>query len=291
VDICVNYINSIESHYGEINPDPLLSCQYEHSLDCGVDVYEGGAKYNNTSLYFYSIASLVDSLCAVKRLVFDEKLISLEELKDALINNWEGYEDLRLKCLSLKEKYGNSNQLADSLSVEFAEYCSGTILNRPNGRGGVYKPACFTIDYYVWLGAKTMATPDGRKYGDPLSKNLGASIGMDKSGITSLINSVTAFDHSLFPTGSVLDFVLHPSTVSGDMGLEAFYGVLKTYFLKGGFAMHGNIFDAKQLKDAQIHPEKYKNLQVRVCGWNAYFVNLTKAEQDAFIKQCEVNEK
>ena len=291
LDFCVDFINSIETHYGEINPDPLLSCQYEHSLEQGIDVYEGGAKYNNTSFYVYSIATLVDSLCAVKRLVFDEKFVSLETLKDALVKNWEGYEELRTKCLSLREKYGNSNPLADSLSVEFAEFCSQLLLNSPNGRGGVYKPACFTIDNYVWLSEKTMATPDGRKYGDPLSKNLGASIGMDKSGITSLINSVTAFDHSLFPNGSVLDFVLHPSAVSGEMGLDALYGLLKTYFMKGGFAIHGNIFDSKQLKDAQIHPEKYKNLQVRVCGWNAYFVNLSKAEQDAFIKQSENKEK
>jgi formate C-acetyltransferase len=142
----------------------------------------------------------------------------------------------------------------------------------------------------VHIGAKTLATADGRKKGEPLSKNLCASVGMDKKGITALINSVTAFDHSLFPTGSVLDVVLHPSTVSGENGLNAFYGILKTYFARGGFAMHGNVFDSKMLKEAQAHPENYKNLQVRVCGWNAYFVSLTKAEQDAFIKQAENNE-
>ncbi len=289
-DRCVHYINAIETYYGEINPDPILSCQYDESVKRGVDVYEGGAKYNNTSLYFYSLASLVDSICAVKKFVYEEKLVSFEKLGEILRNNWEGYEELRLRARALDEKYGNSNAVADKITVEFAEYCSSLLLNRPNGRGGVYKPACFTIDYYVHIGAKTLATPDGRNLGDPLSKNLCASIGMDKNGITSLINSVTSFDHSLFPTGSVLDVVLHPSTVSGENGLDAFYGILKTYFAKGGFAMHGNVFDSKMLKDAQVHPENYKNLQVRVCGWNAYFVSLSKAEQDAFIKQSEVND-
>ena len=94
-------------------------------------------------------------------------------------------------------------------------------------------------------------------------------------------------DLSDFPNGSVLDFVLHPSAVQGDDGLNAFYGILKTYFKKGGMAMHGNVFDAEELKRAQQNPERYANLQVRVCGWNAYFVNLSKSEQDCFIKQAE----
>lgn len=94
-------------------------------------------------------------------------------------------------------------------------------------------------------------------------------------------------DHSDFPNGSVLDFVLHPSAVSGEDGLAAFYGILLTYFRKGGFALHGNVFCAKDLKAAQAEPEKYATLQVRVCGWNVYFVNLSKVEQDAFIRQAE----
>jgi len=98
---------------------------------------------------------------------------------------------------------------------------------------------------------------------------------------------VTKMDLSDFPNGSVLDFVLHPSAVQGEDGLDAFYQILSVYFGKGGFAMHGNIMNADELKEAQKNPEKYKNLQVRVCGWNAYFVRLSKAEQDAFIRQAE----
>jgi formate C-acetyltransferase len=134
-----------------------------------------------------------------------------------------------------------------------------------------------------------MATPDGRYKGAPLSKNLCASTAMDRNGITALIQSVTEIDHANFPTGSVLDIVLHPSAVRGEDGLDAFYGLLVTYFKRGGFALHGNVFNAEDLKAAQREPEKYRNLQVRVCGWNAYFVNLTKAEQDAFICQAENN--
>ena len=105
--------------------------------------------------------------------------------------------------------------------------------------------------------------------------------------MTALINSATKFDHSQYPYGTVLDVILHPAAVSGEEGLDVFYNLLKTYLRKGGMALHGNVFDAEELKKAQKDPEKYKNLQVRVCGWNAYFVNLSKVEQDCFIKQAE----
>ena len=286
-DQALSYVTKIEKHYGKINPDPLLSCQYDHSVACGVDVYEGGAKYNNSSLYLYSIASLVDSLCAVKTLVFEQKLCTLAELGEILRHNWSGHEKMRAIALCLKEKYGNNDGAADALAVEFSAYCAALVNNRPNGRGGVFKAALFSIDHCFYTGKRTMATPDGRLAGEPLSKNMCAVVGMDKNGVTALIHSVTKMDHAAFPTGSVLDIMLHPSAVAGENGLEAFYAILKTYFAQGGFALQGNIFDTQALKDAQLHPEKYQNLQVRVCGWNAYFINLSKTEQDCFIRQAE----
>ena len=283
----LNYILSIERHYDEINPDPILSAMYEDSVCRGVDVYEGGAKYNNSSMYFYCIATLVDSLAAVKRLVYDEALISFGELCELLKNNWQGGKTLRLRALNLKEKYGNNNPVADELTKDITDFCASLVNNKPNGRGGVFKASLFSIDRYVRCGERTMATPDGRFAGEILSKNLCATVSMDKNGITALINSVTKIDHSKFPNGSVLDVLLHPSAVSGEDGLDAFLAILKTYMAKGGFALHGNVFDAKILKEAQKDPQKYATLQVRVCGWNAYFVNLSKSEQDAFIKQAE----
>ncbi len=286
-DEALDYISKIEGYYKEINPDSILSAMYDHSIETGKDVYEGGAKYNNSSLYFYCLASLVDSIAAVKKLVYDDKEVTFDELCNILKNNWEGYENLRLKAKNTCPKYGTNNEFADRITVEISNFVSDISNNYPNGRGGVFKAALISIDYYVHVGERTMATPDGRLKGEILSKNLCASFGMDKNGITALINSVTKMDLSKFPNGSVLDIVLHPSAVSGYDGLEAFYIILKTYFKKGGFAMHSNVFNAETLKKAQSNPEKYKNLQVRVCGWNAYFVNLSKAEQDGFIKQSE----
>ena len=283
----LDYIRKSEKLYEKINPDPILSAMYDESIEKGLDVYEGGAKYNNSSFYVYSIATLVDSMAAVKKLVFDDKNVTYEKLCEILKNNWQGYEDLRIKALSLKEKYGNNEELTDSLTKEMSDFCADLITNKSNGRGGIFKAAIFGIDNFVYYGSKTMATPDGRHAGDILSKNICATVGMDKKGITALINSATKIDHTKYPNGTVLDFVLHPSAVSGDDGLEAFYGILMTYIKKGGLAMHGNVFNAETLRNAQKEPEKYKNLQVRVCGWNVYFINLSKIEQDAFIAQAE----
>lgn len=283
----MDYIRKIEKYYGEIGPDPLLSCMYEHSVETGVDVYEGGAQYNNSSFYIYCIATLIDSVCAVKRLVFEDKKVTFKELCDILKSNWDGKEKLRLLAKNIPEKYGNNNPVADSIMRELTDYFASLVNNVPNGRGGVFKAANFCIDRFVYYGEKTMATPDGRFAGEVLSKNLCATVGMDKNGITSLIHSATKIDHSKFPNGTVLDIILHPTAVSGEDGLNAFYSLLKTYLAKGGLAFHGNVFCAEELKNAQKDPGKYKTLQVRVCGWNAYFINLSKSEQDCFIKQAE----
>ncbi len=288
-DKCMSYIAALEEHYGECGPDPILSAQYDDSVASGVDVYEGGASYNNSSFYYYCIATLVDAIAAVRELVYEEKAVGFAELGEILKNNWEGREDLHQRALRLPHKYGCADPVADEIAVWLADYCASLTNGRPNGRGGVFKASCFTIDHCYPMGEKTMATPDGRRAGEPLSKNFCATVGMDKKGVTALIRSVTKMDHAAFPNGTVLDLVLHPSAVSGEDGLFAFHGLLTTYFARGGFALHGNVFDADVLRDAVASPEKYENLQVRVCGWNAYFTKLTRAEQESFIRQAETS--
>ena len=283
----ISYLCKLERLYGEMGPDPILSATYDESVRRGVDVFEGGAKYNNTSVYYFSVATFVDALLAIKEMVFEKKMLSFKELCEVLKNNWEGNERLRLYALSKCKKYGTGDEEADALTVDITKFLAELTLGKPNGRGGVFKPSVFTINQCFSYGESTMATPDGRYAGEPLSKNLSATSGMDKGGVTELINSVTKIDFTDFPNGTVLDIVLHPSAVMGEGGLEAFYSIIMTYFKKGGFAIHGNVFDAETLKKAQREPEKYKSLQVRLCGWNTYFVSLTKAEQDDFIKNAE----
>ena len=286
-DNTVSYINEVERHYSEVNPDLMTSGLCEYAVRSGVDALEGSAKYNNSAINYMGIATLVDSVAAVKRLVFDEKLVTVSELFDALKSNWEGYEKLRETALALPEKYGNRNELCDSLMREFSDFVSSMTNNTPNARGGVYKSGLYSIDRCFTYGKGIMATPDGRKAAEQFSKNLCAVNAMDKKGITALIESVSKIDHAAFANGTVLDYILHPSAVSGEDGLCAMYAIVKTYFELGGLALHGNVFNSKILRAAKKDPKKYANLQVRVCGWNVFFVNLSEQEQDAFILQSE----
>jgi pyruvate-formate lyase len=278
---------SYEAYWPQMNTSPLLSGTMLECVENGRDISAGGAKYNNTGCCCACFASAIDSLIAVRKLVFEEKVFTMEKLAEVLKDNWKGYELQRLKVLHNGAKWGNDLPEPDNMGCITAKYMADIINGRPNGRGGRYIAALFSIDFNHKFGSATGALPDGRRAGEPLSKNLCAVTGMDREGVTALIKSVTKLDFSIFPDGSVLDVMLHPSAVKGESGIDALIGLIQTYFARGGAAIQFNIFDSKELREAQKHPEKYSNLQVRVCGWNAYFVNLSVAEQNEIIKQAE----
>ena len=140
---------------------------------------------------------------------------------------------------------------------------------------------------FLEMGWKTAATPDGRFSGEECSKNASSVQGMNRDGATALIASIGKLDSRLFMGDFPVDICLSPGTVAGRDGLDAMYGLLMTYLNNYGHAIHFNIFSADTLRDAKAHPEKYKDLQVRVCGWNVLWNSLTEAEQDFYIRQAE----
>lgn len=280
-------INGYEQFYPVVNPSPLFSATYAACIESGTDAYAGGAKYNNSSINVFGVADAVDSLMAIKHAVFQDKLVSLQELARILQNDWAGEQPLRSRCRSCYPRYGNGDDEADQLAVRLVNEISNMINRKPNGRGGIYRCGGFSIDACEFFGKSTGALPNGRLAGQMLSKNMCAVVGADKSGITALVQSVTKIDFTKYPNGTVLDVVLHASAVSGEDGLHAVFGVLKTYMALGGLAIHFNILDPNILRKAQMEPEKFKSLQIRLCGWNVYFVNLNRDEQDAFIQRAE----
>lgn len=275
-----------ESLYGVTNPFPILSATMSRCVEQGKDAYDGGAQYNNSSVTFFGLGTVIDSLCAIKRFVFDEGRISLADLRVILKENWQGRESLRSEIRTIEEKYGTNNACANRLTAQLTQFCAQLVNNQKNGRGGVFKAGLFSIDRCYDFGKRTAATPDGRMSGEPLSKNLNAVTGMDVKGVTSLMNSAAQIDHANFPNGTVLDFAVHPSAVQGEEGSEILYSLIQTYFSLGGMALHGNVFDRDILKKAQANPQEYATLQVRLCGWNVFFVDLSKEEQDDFIRQA-----
>ena len=284
IDVAVTEVNTIEMKYPKIFQAPTLSATYDCCMQRGREVYSGGADYNNSSLALFGIATYTDELLAIKRAVYDEKKLTITELRAILENNWVGGESLRREIMKYEEKYGNSNPVADAFASETVEFLSKCLNGRPNGRGGVHRLGLFSIDWIFPYGKALGASADGRYAGDPISKNFSASVGMDKKGITGLIRSVLKQDHTLIPNGAVLDLALHPTSVKGEEGLEIMYSLLSLYFAGGGFALQMNVVGRETLEAAQREPEKYKNLQVRLCGWNVYFTDLEREVQNQIIE-------
>ena len=282
----------LDTHYefelynGHINPSLMFSTTIDKCVRTMTDALSGGITCETATLVD-GIGTATDALMAVYELVFERKVTTLGELRDALANNWEGYERLRLEALACKHKYGNNDKMADSYAAAILRAISNIQSGRKNIRGGCTNLEIHSARAFIMHGELTAATPDGRRAGEEISKNASPTPGADRNGVTALIKSATAFDHSLANNGSCLDVMLHPSAVSGDDGIGVLEGVLATYIKLGGGSIHFNIFDADTLRDAQKNPEKYQNLQVRVCGWNVLWNNMSKIEQDAYILRAE----
>ncbi|NLG14928.1 MAG: hypothetical protein GX561_12105 [Lentisphaerae bacterium] len=286
VDTMRSNADEFEKYLHVINPSSMFSITIENSLKVGRDAFSNGSVYNNSHFGISGFGTAVDGLMAVKEFVFDKKELTLEEFGEILNNNWEGHEKLRLKILKSKLKYGNGNKEVDLYAAALGHFY-GTKLNlRPNARGGVHSASGHNARQFIVLGEKTGATPDGRRRGDEMSKNLSPTMGVDRSGVTALLKSLSAINSASMPGDYPLDVMLHPSAVQGDDGLDVMRGILLTYMDSKGLAIHFNIFDADMLIDAQNNPEKYANLQVRVCGWNVLFNSLAKKEQDAYIERA-----
>ena len=280
-----------ESHNSLIHSSPILSGAYTSALERGGDVYVNNtAKYNNSSLNAIGLATAADSLYAIRRAVFEDKTLTLEELVDTLRSNWQDREYLRLFIKNKYPKYGQSNHDVDSIARGIVDVLADAVSGKPNAKGGTYRLGLFSIDWRWEMGERSAASADGRLASEPLSQNTGASFGADRLGATAHLLSVASLDTSRTPNGAIVDIDLHHSAVGGENGLSAMVNTLMTYFSLGGFGVHYNVLNTDVLTDAMEHPEKYPTLQVRLCGWNVLFSSLTDREKAEFIArsiQCE----
>jgi len=281
------YVAKMERIYPKLHAGPLFSSTYLHCMEQGKDIFANfGAKYNNTSITACGLGTAVDALMGVKRIVYEDGLMSLSELNNLMKNNWEGQEALRLTAKNKFPKYGMGDPNVDCYAADIVAFLGSRINGSPNAKGGSYRMGLYSITWRWELGEQLAATPDGRLAGETISLNSGATFGADREGVTGHILSMTAVDATNAPTSAVLDLELHASAVRGSNGLKILCTTLKTFLKHGGFAVHYNVLDAESLKRAQKRPEDYPNLQVRVCGWNCLFAWLSKKEQDEYIMRA-----
>lgn len=289
IDQVIDNVNAFEDYLAYVNPQSMLSATCSDCLDKGKDILAGGAVQNISIMEFGFLADIADSLAVIKKYVFDKKMLTLGQLQDILDKDFQGEENIRRIFLTDRDKYGNNKELPDGIAKEIVEFTCSKVRGRPNakGRNGTWDLGFHVARQSYDQAPSTASSPNGRLRGEELSKNMSASMGRNTEGATAAILSITKMDATAFAGDATLDLGLLPSAVQDQEGLEAMYGLLMTFIKRGGHAMHINVFDADMLRAAQNEPEKYQDLQIRVCGWNVLFNNINKEEQDGFIRQAE----
>ncbi|MBE6930834.1 MAG: hypothetical protein E7463_11180 [Ruminococcaceae bacterium] len=267
--------------------EPFMSCLCNHCIERGLDIHNGGTKYPSVhGPGCMGIATMADSLAAIEQVVFTEKKATLTELRDALIADFKGYEELHRRLLDAP-KYGNNDDRADKYAVWFVEehYRLFEKYRTPDG-GRIYVAIASNVEN-IPAGLEVAATPDGRKRGEPLSDAASPMHGMDKSGPTAVVLSTTKPDYTLASCGTVLNQKYSPSMFRDPEKRARLAALIRVYMEKGGQEMQINSVARETLIDAMEHPENYGSMVVRVSGFSATFVTLGRAVQEDILKRTE----
>ena len=285
----VSMINCYEYLYAMNNPLPLLSATMTGCIESGKDVMWGGAKYNGAGNSSIGHGTVADSLNIIDQVCFRDKIATTRELYDALINNWEGYEDLRQYIVGKCVHFGNNDPEADKYLKFVADTYSEGITRGISPRGCHWTAGCWPVTLNVVYGGWVAATPDGRKSGAPLSDGISPVQSMDKNGPFATINSILKFDQANYANGTLCNMKFHPTALQGAEGDKKLRAVMETYFKGGGMELQINVVSAKMLREAQEKPKDYEDLVVRIAGFSAYFVEVYKAAQDDLIRRTEMS--
>ena len=265
----------------------LESIFLEDCIENGREWRLGGTKYWHKSQHGCGIATVADSLAALREMVFESGELTLAAFRDILNADFEGHEPLRQRLLNRCPKYGNDTDAVDDLATTVAEmFCDEVVRCNQAPHTVRFWPEIYTYHNNRRMGAELGATPDGRKRGEPISENQSPSYGMDLKGATACLRSMARLPLHRTPGGGT-NLRLHPSAVEGEKGLDALSDLMTTYFKMGGQHLQLNIVDGEMLKQAQQNPEDYRSLSVRVVGYSAYFVALSEKVQDDLIRRTE----
>ncbi len=286
IDIKIAGNHIIEELYASAMPAPFLSLIIDDCIKNGKDYHAGGARYNTNYLQGVGIGSITDSLSAIRYHVYDQKSISFAELLSALASDFAGSEAMRRLLVNKTPRYGNDDDYADSLMLSVFHLFLRAVDGRPTKRGGVYRINMLPTTCHVYFGSVTGATPDGRRAGMPLSEGISPVQGADRKGPTAVIKSAAKMDH-VQTGGTLLNLKFTPKLLEGEKGLMSLVHLIRSYFRLDGHHVQFNVIDAATLKSAQLYPEQYRSLIVRVAGYSDYFNNLSEQLQNEIIARTE----
>lgn len=275
--------NLMQSIHMNRYPVIFASMVTEGCVEKGKPVQNGGAKYSTCGVFVTGPANLADSIEAIDQCVFKDKTVTMKELIHACDTNFQGNERLRQLLLNKPAKYGNNDAHVDGVYREMMHFIAKNVQEWPDARGGHYAFGIDSQTMNLSHGAVTGALPDGRLAGEPLCDASSPMMGRDVHGPTATVKSVASMVDAELHEGALYNLRFDPHGVQGEKGLEILEGVIRTYFEDGGQHIQINVVDNETLKKAQIKPEDYRGLMVRVAGYMAYFTELDKSAQDAII--------
>ncbi|ROS27081.1 formate C-acetyltransferase [Raoultella terrigena] len=286
IKLMINGSNICDIGHRDQAPVPLLSSFILDCIERGKDITEGGARYNFSGVQGIGIANLSDSLHALKGMVFEQQRMSFDELIQVLKANFktkEG-EKIRARLINRFEKYGNDIDEVDNISADLLRFYCKEVEQHLNPRGGHFTPGSYTVSAHVPLGSVVGATPDGRLAGDRLADGgLSPMVGQDSQGPTAVLKSVSKLDNYLLSNGTLLNVKFTPATLAGDGGLNKLADFLQAFSKLKLQHIQFNVVNADTLREAQQRPQDFAGLVVRVAGYSAFFVELSKEIQDDII--------
>jgi formate C-acetyltransferase len=285
-EIKIHGNNEIEKIFAEYLPAPFLSLLVQDCIANGKDYNDGGARYNTSYIQGVGLGSITDMLTSLRYNVYENNTVSIGELMKAMNAGFAGYEDLQYKLIYETPKYGNDDEYADSQALQVFDIYYDAVNGKENTRGGVHRINLLPTTSHVYFGSVTGATPDGRSAGLPLSEGISPFQGADSNGPTSVIKSASKIDH-LLTGGTLLNQKFSPSFFEDEDSYSNITALIRSYFSLNGHHIQFNVVNADTLRDAQKHPERYRDLIVRVAGYSDYFNDLGEDLQNEIIRRTE----
>ncbi len=269
-----------------IIPSPYMSLFFDGCLEKEQDI-SLGCKYNNYGLHGTGLATAADSLAAVEKLVINGD-VTTDELLTAMEKNYEGYDDLRYRLKNECPKMGNDDDDVDKYASFILDSFGEAVKGIKNERGGIFRAGTGSAMYYIWHAGEIGATPDGKLAEEPLPANYAPALNTKVNGPVSVLTSFAKPDLKKVINGGPMTIEFHDSAFRNEEAITKVAMLVRFFMLEGGHQLQLNTVNRDTLKDAQIHPENYRNLIVRVWGWSGYFVELDKCYQDHIIQRVEL---
>jgi len=286
VDLKIRVNNYIERMYAAYAPAPFLSVVIRDCITKGRDYYDAGPRYNTNYIQCCGIGTITDSLAAIKKHVFEDGDIGMEQLLASLRNNFKGQEALRLRLVNKTPFYGNDNDYADAIMQRVYASLFKAIDGKPNTKGSSYHLNMLSTTCHIYFGKKMGASANGRLAAMPISDGTSPSHGADRKGPTAVIKSLGKMDQ-IKSGGTLLNQRFLPQVLDGDEGIDHLAHLIRAYFKLNGHHIQFNIVDSSTLRNAQAAPDEYRDLLVRVAGYSDYFVDLDRNHQEEIIARTE----